>query len=409
MGRNNSTARLSLFACINSARIILLVLLCYSVVAVTSLGVVKTSLSLQTSLTSSLQPSWWGSCDASNLPYDSAFRVLVKYHEKYGDLVIPRRFIVPATNEWPTEWHGVKLARQVYNRKWWTKHIAKNNDRVSQLNKIGFVWERLQPEWNLFMEAMVTYRSIYGDVMVKATFVVPRDNDEWSKGCWDLPLGNVVHRLRLRHDFLTGDTAIERKNQLDGLGFVWDVSEYNFKKFLTALRIFSKLEQEEHEHMIMPSTIRVPSNFVVPSDDYRWPIILWNYRLGTAVRQKQLYVKGNRLRQQALEEIGFRWSGNATLGWLDVVHAAAIYSQMHGRVLNPPLQFVVPSPPTPDSELDGSWPWPERLWGLKLGQRLKDVRVKGAYLKGPDAHIRKAQLDNLGFVWTPKRGRRKRS
>lgn len=282
---NNSTARPALLACINSERIILLVLLCYSVVVVTSLGVVKTFLpshrqSLQTSLTSSLQPSWWGSCDASNLPYDSAFRVLVKYHEKYGDLVIPRRFIVPATSEWPKEWHGVKLARHVYNRKWWTKHIAKNNDRVSQLNNIGFVWERLQPEWNLFMEAMVTYRSIYGDVMVPATFVVPRDNDEWSKGCWDLPLGNVVHRLRLRHDFLTGDTALERKNQLDGLGFVWDVSEYNFKKFLTALRIFSKLEQEENEHTIMASTIRVPSKFVVPSDDYRWPIILWNYRLG---------------------------------------------------------------------------------------------------------------------------------
>ena len=130
------------------------------------------------------------------------------------------------------------------------------------------------------MEAMATYKSIYGDVMVPASFVVPRDNDEWSKGCWDLPLGNVVHRLRLRHDFLTGDNALERKNQLDNLGFVWDVGEYNFKKFLTALRIFSKLEQEEHEHTIMASTIRVPSKFVVPSDDHRWPMILWNYRLG---------------------------------------------------------------------------------------------------------------------------------
>ena len=56
----------------------------------------------------------------------------------------------------------------------------------------------------------------------------------------------------------------------------------------------------------------------------------------------------------------------------------------------------------------GSWPWPERLWGLKLGQRLKDVRLKGAYLKGRDRNLRKAQLDNLGFVWNPKRGRRKR-
>jgi hypothetical protein len=45
---------------------------------------------------------------------------------------------------------------------------------------------------------------------------------------------------------------------------------------------------------------------------------------------------------------------------------------------------------------------------LKLGQRLKDVRLKGTYLKGKDKHIRKAQLDTLGFVWNPKRGRRRR-
>ncbi len=28
--------------------------------------------------------------------------------------------------------------------------------------------------------------------------------------------------------------------------------------------------------------------------------------------------------------------------------------------------------------------------------------------KGPDAQLRRAQLDNLGFVWNPKRGRTKR-
>ena len=118
-----------------------------------------------------------------------------------------------------------------------------------------------------------------------------------------------------------------------------------------------------------------------------------------AVRQKELYVKGHPHRRRVLEEAGFRWrNGNAALGWLDVVHAAAIYSQMHGRALNVPLSFAVPSPPPTivnsnnggngedgDAAAVGgcldSWPWPERLWGLKLGQRLKDVRLKGAYLK----------------------------
>jgi hypothetical protein len=115
-----------------------------------------------------------------------------------------------------------------------------------------------------------------------------------------------------------------------------------------------------------------------------------------------LYVTGFRVSS-------FRFSGNTSLGWLDVVHAAAIYSKMHGRVLDVPTNFVVPTPPDGDEfDIEDSWPWPEYLSGLKLGQRLKDVRLKGSYLKGPDAQIRKAQLDALGFVWNPTRGRRRR-
>jgi hypothetical protein len=123
------------------------------------------------------------------------------------------------------------------------------------------------------------------------------------------------------------------------------------------------------------------------------PIDLWNYPLGArtmAVRQKQLYIRSHPRRKQILEDLGFRWrNGNADLGWLDVVHAAASYSQLHGRVLNVPLSFAVPAPPPNaviDDEQQHAWPWPERLWGLKLGQRLKDVRLEGAYLKGLEAH-----------------------
>ena len=49
----------------------------------------------------------------------------------------------------------------------------------------------------------------------------------------------------------------------------------------------------------------------------------------------------------------------------------------------------------------------EYLWGFPLGQRLKDVRLKGAYLKGGSNQERRRQLDALGFVWKPKRGRKK--
>jgi len=359
---------------------------------------------------SSTQPKWWNKRDLS---YDSALLALEAYHKENGDLAIPGRFIVPATDEYPEEWHGVKLASTIYTMKWWQKHIAQNKDRVAQLSNLGFIWERLQPTWNLFMEGMVNYRNIHGNVLVPASFVVPRNDDNWHMACWDLPLGSFVQQVRLRHDFLTGENSVQRKNQLDRVGFVWDVSEYKFTRLLRAIKHFDRLDGKSsstREHIV-----RVPSKFVVPSGhEHGWPPDLWEYPLGAkcmAVRQQKLYVKNRPHRVRQLEDIGFRWSGNAKLGWLDVVQAAAIYSQMHGRVLNVPFNFVIPAPPL-DAESNpqcvDSWPWPERLWGLKLGQRLKDVRLKGAYLKGPDAHVRKAQLDNLGFVWHPKRGRRKR-
>lgn len=47
---------------------------------------------------SNIQPQWWNKCLISELPYDSALRALEAYHRKHGDLAIPVRFIVPATN-----------------------------------------------------------------------------------------------------------------------------------------------------------------------------------------------------------------------------------------------------------------------------------------------------------------------
>lgn len=112
---------------------------------------------------------------------------------------------------------------------------------------------------------------------------------------------------------------------------------------------------------------------------------------------------------QTLHLFRFRFSGNTASNWNQVIHAAAIYSKMHGRILDVPSSFIVPSPPGGNLlDTGDAWPWPDHLSGLKLGQRLKDVRLKGTYLKGQDRHIRKAQLDTLGFVWNPKRGRRMR-
>ncbi len=333
---------------------------------------------------------------------------------------------------YPKLWHGVDLAGTVYNMEWWQTHVKQRPTRVAELNQLGFVWERLQPQWNLVLTALITYSSQHGHAKVPAQFIVPHGDTQWPKSTWGIPLGNSVYRIRSRHDFLRGSNAASRRAQLDGLGFVWEVSDSRFRTFLRALKQYVTLQKRVIKSTtattstaLNPSSgrtsrprqaIRVPSTFVVPSHDMAWPEDLWNYPLGAkcvAVRQKELYIKNNPERLQALIELGFHSNGNAHLGWLDVVHAAAIYSRLNRNKVNVPCNFVVPAPGEKDARTltismnaEDDWPWPERLWGLPLGQRLKDIRVKGAYLKGPTASARRAQLDALGFEWTPKRGRR---
>jgi len=371
-----------------------------------------------------------------NIPFESTLQALQAFYLEHSHLVLPRRYLVPESASYPSTWHGVDLAGTVYNMRWWQHHVQNQPDRVSELNKIGFVWERLQPEWNLILESLIVYKSLNGNVMVPSTFVVPYDDDRWPEACWGISLGNSVYKIRNRGDHLGGrnPNAWSRRQQLDALGFVWDVEELRFSKFSSALELFAKIEQLEQQPKTIISSspthsgaLKVPSQFVVPRIS-QWPNELWGYRLGercTQVRQKELYIKGQPLRIKILADLGFYVTGgsNSNLRWLEVVHAAAVYSQKNNKKLDVPTNFVVPAPPrrvavssigdetderTDDLCVVGSddaWPWPEYLWGFPLGQRLRDIRVKGYYMKGKNTGARRRQLDALGFNWEPKRGR----
>jgi len=349
------------------------------------------------------------------IPYSFTIQALKLYHENHGDLILPRRYVIPESDIYPKELHGVDLAGTVYDMKWWQRHVKQRPDRVTELNSLGFVWERLQPEWNLVLEGLLTYGTIYGNLLVPSKFVITYDT-KWPKATWGLALGNCVHRIRTRGEYLQGGNAWSRRDQLDSVGFIWCTREYKFEVFCRALRSYSQIVEVKGNGYNTVGVMKVPSSFVIPTGDTKWPKEIWGYKLGekcTAVRQKQLYVKGHPGRARTLAEIGFHIAGNDNLRWLEVVHASAVYSQLHGRKLDVPLTFVVPAPPhRVDDRVVGSdeaWPWPEYLWGFPLGQRLKDIRLNGNYLKGKEADERRSQLNALGFVWSPKRGRRKKT
>ena len=326
------------------------------------------------------------------IPYESTLQALQAFHEEYSHLVLPRRYPVPESSSYPSIWHSVDLAGTVYNMRWWQRHVKNQPDRVSELNRMGFVWERLQPEWNLILESLIVYKALDGNVLVPSTFIVPNDDDRWPKACWGISLGNSVYKIRNRGDHLGGNNpnAWSRRQQLDAIGFVWDVQELRFSKFSSALQLFGRIEQQQQQQQSMSSSstihtgaLKVPSQFVIPRSS-RYPNELWGYRLGercTQVRQKELYIKGHPHRLQILGDLGFYVTGgsNNNLRWLEVVHAAAVYSQMNNNKLEVPTKFVVPEPPrrvadrSKDNEnqeeigasrvvgSDDAWPWPGKF------------------------------------------------
>eukprot|EP00549_Striatella_unipunctata_P016540 CAMPEP_0118703260 /NCGR_PEP_ID=MMETSP0800-20121206/18430_1 /TAXON_ID=210618 ORGANISM="Striatella unipunctata, Strain CCMP2910" /NCGR_SAMPLE_ID=MMETSP0800 /ASSEMBLY_ACC=CAM_ASM_000638 /LENGTH=183 /DNA_ID=CAMNT_0006604717 /DNA_START=378 /DNA_END=930 /DNA_ORIENTATION=+ len=161
-----------------------------------------------------------------------------------------------------------------------------------------------------------------------------------------------------------GEASRVLKAPTDRLGFVWDLNEHAFQKFYDALEEYALRDRSNSSGK---RHLRVPTEFIVPhGKESGWPEELWGYPLGakcSEVRRKEMYVKHYPRRKKALERLGFSWSGNATLGWLDVVHAAATYSQINGGKLDVPFKFVVPSPPhyTSSGEVSGRsdpWPWP---------------------------------------------------
>ncbi|MGK3750129.1 MAG: hypothetical protein ACI8RD_002428 [Bacillariaceae sp.] len=314
--------------------------------------------------TSSVMSSYYS--NGTNFPYEFTIQALRAFYNEHSHLVLPRRYPVPKNSCYPTIWHGVDLAGTVYNMRWWQQHVKEQPDRVSELNKMGFVWERLQPEWNLILESLIVYKALNGNVLVPSNFTIPHDDNRWPKACWGISLGNSVYKIRNRGDHLSGNNpnAFSRRNQLDAIGFVWDVQELRFTKFCIALQLFGRIEQ--HRETI---AVKVPSQYIVPRSS-RWPNDMWGYRLGercTQIRQKELYIKGHPHRLKILADYGFYVTGgsNNNLRWLEVVHAAAVYSQMNSNSLDVPTKFVVPAPPRRVASLvvgsDDAWPWPGKF------------------------------------------------
>eukprot|EP00466_Bigelowiella_natans_P021317 jgi/Bigna1/145488/aug1.99_g20196 len=383
--------------------------------------------------------------------WDDVYTALRIYNNATGDVNVLENFVVPLPDgRWPLACSGLKLGKEVLRlRRLKAKHPLISEDgllmgagdsghpealhRCQLLSDLGlfdagsFKKTREEQKWELFLLALNWYLDQSGDVDVPSFFVIPNE-DPWPLEIRGFPLGSRVSTVRSMGVFLHRDlvTNEQRIQELDNMGFIWETAERRWEMIIEALEIF----KERHGHLL------VPQDFVVPPLPDVWPEEIWGMKLGHRVNsiRSGVHVQGRPDRERQLTELGFEWDIR-DVHWSLVVQCLEIWQREHAAgkrkkreerkkkknkkskkeewgeeetatpatampanigeedsdeqlpLLKVPRSFVVPSKP----------PWPERAWGLPLGERSAKIRNRGDFIIGDSQRVH--QLQEMNFFW----------
>ena len=107
------------------------------------------------------------------------------------------------------------------------------------------------------MSSLGEYNARHGHVRVPTSFVVP-DEEGWAAEARGLKLGLQVSKLRQKKGTLSDGNAA----QLDALGFVWSIPEWQWQRVLQSLAMYKEL----HGDLEVPYAFGVPSEAPWPAE-----------------------------------------------------------------------------------------------------------------------------------------------
>jgi hypothetical protein len=297
--------------------------------------------------------------------YKSVRAALLKYRDLNGNMLVPRKFVVPADDTWPKEMWNVKMGTIVNNIR---AGSSCSKNRVD-LESIGFAFN---PQVQLYRyetirAALLKYKDLKGDMLVPQKFVVAAD-DTWPKEMSGMKLGTIAMIIR------RGDSYLKKRADLESIGFDFNPQRQKFR--YEAIRAALLMYKDLSVNML------VPYGFVVPADD-AWPKEMWDIKLGTIVNNIRAGSSCSKKRLD-LESIGFDF--NPQVYRYETIRAALLkYMDLNGDMLVL-YRFVVPA-----DEIT----WPKEMWGMKLGRVAISIRRGDSWSK------KRADLESIGFDFNP--------
>ena len=243
------------------------------------------------------------------------------YKEQFGNCKVPYSY---QTSD------GVNLGswvRTVRGTRRGTRDGDLSEDKIAQLDALGFVWDNvLHLHWDIMYDALTRYKEEHGDCRVPQSYA----------GDDDLPtrLGHWVSQQRVSLQTKlesTGDPMyVERKKRLDALGFDWSLAHLNDEKWDC---MFERLVRYKEKF----GDCRVPYSYGDGSDDAPRKLGEWVSDQRANVSDKAaegipLFVE----RKRRLDEIDFPWEDNQLQGnWAKMFERLKKYHAENGHCLVP--------------------------------------------------------------------------
>jgi superfamily II DNA or RNA helicase len=336
--------------------------------------------------------------DAYAAAWAEGFSKLLQFKQTEGHCKVPHGYKL----------NGFKLGSWVRNQR--TIQYTLPPERKQQLDDIGFIWDLKAEAWEKGFSKLLQFKEAEGHCKVSQTFKV----DGFDLGTW-------VTRKRTFQDTLPP----ERKQQLDDIGFIWDLKAEAWEKGFSKLLQFEKVKG----HCLVPYRLKLDG-----------------FNLGKWVgNQRSSPESMTPERKQRLDDIGFVWSSTSVY-WEEGFTKLLQFKKLEGHC-RVPTRFEI------EGFKLGSWVRTQRATQDSMSkerkQRLNDIGVmsdrfteaweegfsKLLNFKETEGHCRvpktfelegyklgrwvstqrnnqdglpperRQRLDDIGFIWDTKKGR----
>jgi len=191
---------------------------------------------------------------------------LLAYKEIYGNLNVPKRYIIDIDDiRYPERMRGKSLGSIVYS-------IRNKGCRIEykeELKAMGFEYEKQKGDYSVVKEALQAYKEIHGHLKVPNSYVISKDDSRYPERMRGKSLGSIVCGIRNVGCFS------DHKEELIALGVDYEkrIVKVTFAQLQEALLIYKQL----HGHL------KIPAEFVIAKDDLQYPEEIRGYGLGYAV------------------------------------------------------------------------------------------------------------------------------